>query len=317
MKHSYAATAVVVALCVLPATSHAGTLTTHSMSFGGLTRTWEEYVPTGLPSSAVPLVFALHGGNETADSLSQAGSPWHEWQVLADRDKFVVIYPNGANSGGGQQWHDCRSDWSGDGTADDVGFVNAMITDVSGRYTIDQSRIYSTGHSDGGLMSYRLAAEDSNKIAAIGVVIANRPVDAASECGAPANPTTVVIMNGDSDSIMPWNGGCVAGNIDCNGTVQSAFQTRDYWIGIDGTSTTPTTYNYPDINTRDGSTVTRSTYTGGTQGTEVDLFRVNGGGHSTPTIAYRSLKGVVGNQNWDIEGIDEIWAILKLHTLTS
>lgn len=283
-------------------------VTDHQIVHDGIVRTYKKYVPNHLPGKRLPIVFALHGGGGSADHLSDSNHPWFEWRALADLDKFIVIYPNGVDN----NWHDCRSDTEVDGDADDVGFISALIDELDASHKVDLTRVYATGISNGGLMSYRLAAELSDRIAAIGTVVANEPVDPDGECGPPAHPISAVIMSGDNDATMPWAGGCITAL--CRGTVLSAFGTRNYWINFNGTGVVPAKHAYNDLNGLDGSRVVRSRYTGGTQGTEVAFFRVIGGGHSTPSLEHPQL---LGQQNRDIEGIHEIWKVLRKHTLTS
>jgi len=288
----------------------AGTLTDHSIGHNGVVRTYKKYLPDGLPDTPVPLVFVLHGGGENADRTASTARASFQWQVLADRDKFIVVYPNGVDN----QWHDCRSDaHSIIGQADDVGFIDTLITRLSTEHHIDPARVYATGASNGGMMSYRLAFEFSDRIAAIGAVIANLPVDPAGECTSPINPTTVVIMNGTADPLMPYGGGRVA-NSPARGTVRSASDTRDFWVNVNACNPTPVVENLPDLDPTDGSTVTKEIYSGCREGTHVVFFRVNGGGHTQPSIAHR-IAGT--RQNHDIESVHVIWEILKNTTLGS
>ncbi len=317
-----------------PAFAGHGTLSgPHVVVHDGLNREYYKYVPPNLPAGARQLVIVLHGGNQYAyDAATQSTSPQSYWKTIADTDGLIVVYPQATlNVSGDPHWNDCRSSGSRLTTADDVGFIDAMIGQVSSGHDIDAGRVYATGGSNGGMMSYRLAFQLSHKIAAIGAVIANIPDDPAGECPAgPANPISVAIANGDGDTYwMPFNGGCVANFCAYHGSVTSTDSTVTFWRNHNGANGGGSLYTYANSNTTDNSKVQRRVYTGGSQGTEVPYFKVvklgtNGAGHAIPSLCCYIggyIEGSppfgVGKQNRDIEGNQRIWNYLKNHTLTS
>lgn len=251
-----------------------------------------------------------------------------EWTEIADEEGLLLIVPNGidfrdGNTFGDQQgWNDCRQDdVIAETFAEDVGFVAALIEWAAARYAIDHERIYATGAANGGMMSDRLAFERGHRIAAIAPFIASLP--AVSECDGPAYPIPVMIVNGDAETrFVPWEGGCVLDDGTCGrGSVLSSEATRDFWLAFLRTAEVPSeTFDFPDIFTGDGSTVTRFRYDGGVDGTEVSFHRVRGGGHTAPTIEHPSdpltllLLGF-GRQNRDMESAREVWAFFERHTL--
>ena len=108
----------------------------HTMAFGGLNRTYRVYKAAGLPAAA-PLVVMLHGvsgGGEQAENS-------YGWDPLADSAKFVVAYPDGV----GRAWngHGCCG-WPARENIDDVGFIAAMVGQISAALAIDKSRVYAT-----------------------------------------------------------------------------------------------------------------------------------------------------------------------------
>ena len=174
--------------------------TVHSMAFGGLERSYRVHIPAGLTAPA-PLVVMLHG----AFGDGQQAENSYGWDQLADSAKFVVAYPDGV----GHTWnaHGCC------GTAeqeniDDVGFITAMVGEVSTSLPIDAARVYATGISNGGIMTYALAC-NSGIFAAIGP-------DAATQldpCTAP-HPTSVIHIHGTDDRLVPYNGGQGASTVN-------------------------------------------------------------------------------------------------------
>lgn len=308
-----AAALTVLAVCPGLALAYSGTLTKNlTITWDSETREYYRYVPNNMPTSDVPLVVVLHGGGQDLEKvISQAPKQWME---LADDDKFIVVYPHGL----GNHWNDCRSDHTGS-TAEDVGFIGELIDTIAGSYNIDTDKVYATGASNGGMMSYRLARELSSQITAVGAVVGNNPEN--DECDAPSGVVPVLIMNGTSDPLMPWNGGCIKWGGNCNeseGYVVSADDTVDFWVDFLNCETTPTSRTLTNVSSTDGCTVSKLTYPNGDSGSELVLYRVNSGGHTYPTIDWplpwlqRILLGL-GNENHDIEGVDYIWEFFQAH----
>ena len=286
------------------------------LAWNGEVRRYYLYVPADLSDEPVPLVIVLHGGDQPLEEAVRHAPA--QWMQLAGREKFIVAYPAGRN----RHWHDCRDDNQGS-DADDVGFINALIDELAKVYAVDQQRIYASGESNGGMMCFRLACELSDRIAAVGAVAADYPA-LHTECTGPVNPVSILIMNGTSDPIMPWDGGCIKnlrGKCWSNkGTVMSTQETVEFWRSFLQANAAPAIDEFPDIDTTDNSTVTRGTYTSGSGGTEVVLYRINNGGHMYPTMQWKTsdAEGSLlpfGNQNHDIEGVDCIWEFFKRHTL--
>ena len=136
-----------------------------SIKVGDTTRNMITYAPEGLPYNR-PLVISLHGLNQDADY--QKGQA--NWEAVADTAKFVVVYPNGVN----KAW-----DISGD---TDIKFLETIIDTMYNRYHIDRNRVYLSGFSMGGMMTYHAMARMSDKIAAFGPV-SGIPVDYRNPSG--------------------------------------------------------------------------------------------------------------------------------------
>ncbi len=296
-------------------------LFTKNIIVDGLSRRYAIYIPQHIGISSIPLVFELHGGGIYIESMTGENgykTPYKLWMELADNEKFIIVYPEGLNGAYNKPtWNDCRSDCIVNSNADDVQFIAELINKIETEYPIDQNRIYVSGTSNGGFMAQRLGIELNDKIAAIASVAAAMP--AASGCKPPNNPISVLFMNGTDDNHMPYNGGTIGNppNPD-NGTVLSTDETIGYWININHTDTIPETYTYPDLDTTDGSVVQRFLYKNGNMGTEVVLYKINGGGHSAPSIReqYSAIyEQYFNKQNHDIEMTTEVWYFFKSKTL--
>ncbi|MBN1592164.1 MAG: hypothetical protein JW941_02810 [Candidatus Coatesbacteria bacterium] len=263
----------------------------------GLERRLMFYVPKGLPSTPVPLVFMLHGAGcdaEMAIRLTQG-----RFNELADRDKVIVIYPEGINA----RWNNCYQD-AGRIMPDDVQFISTLIDEFSSAFSIDAERVYSAGHSNGGMMSLRLATELSDRIAAVASCAGPSPVD--SECSDPVNPLGILYIAGTADDIVPFYG---------SSYVMSADDTVDFWRGFLDTDAEPSITDIPDTVPDDNSTVRIYRYNNGLEGSRVWFYRIEGGSHGWPAPPSEEPSISMGG-NQDISACDEIWSFFGLHTLS-
>jgi polyhydroxybutyrate depolymerase len=287
------------------------------LNWDGLERTYGVYVPAGVLDPA-PLVFLLHGGGGSAQKtwIQEHG---RSWRALADERGFVLVLPEGRPDPGdpdAHHWNDCRTDVESAtvlSTEDDVGFIVGLIDEVSKTVSIEPVRVYATGASNGGMMTYRLAIEAGDRFAAVAALIANLPDP--SECGTSALPIPILIMNGTDDRLMPFEGGCVAGDGCERGRVLSTAETIAFWVDVNGASTEPTVERMPNRSWFDGSRVTVYTYIDEIKGADVVYYHIQGGGHTVPGFESASalLRAVAGSKNRDIDGPTEIWAFFEAH----
>ncbi|HUW46456.1 MAG TPA: CFI-box-CTERM domain-containing protein, partial [Dehalococcoidia bacterium] len=300
---------IVVALESPPESSpglHTGWMTEDYTS-GTYNRTYEYYIPTGYDGSeAVPLLFSFHGlGSSGVDQIDLT-----KFDALAEREGFIAVFPDATDltgyscnetlpplEGAEIQWNLGAGSLQYCAGIDDVGFVADMVDWFGDNYNIDASRIYSTGMSDGALFSYLLAFNLTDTFAGIAPVCGPMPWGFGNPT---TTPITVILMHGTADPILYYNGyGGLGGNV-----TYSVDETIAYWCGVDNTTTGPVeTVWGPTIS--DNTKVTRYVYGGGTNGTEVILFKVDGGGHTWPSGPLYSLwVGAVTNH---IDGSALIW----------
>lgn len=180
----------------------AGTDQTTLIQVGNLSRSYIVRAPDDV-EAPMPLLIMFHGAGGDADKAERATG----FSEAAASQKFVVAYPNGtqANSVEGElSWNAgaccglARTD-----QVDDVGFILAMIAELQATYPIDPERIYLAGFSNGGMMSYRLACEHGDLFAGVAVVSGALNY---SPC-APDVPLSVLIIHGQADLTVPYNGG--------------------------------------------------------------------------------------------------------------
>lgn len=272
---------------------HAQSNTLETIQHGGLTREYRLYVPAMYDGTeAVPVVFNLHGYTSNAQQQELYGN----FTAIADTANFIVVHPEGTLDGSGKQWWNAFDAPS----PDDVGFVSAMIDELDQNYNINLNRVYSTGMSNGGFMSFELACSLGNRIAAIASVTGAMPVGKFNTCNAP-KPTPIMQIHGTNDPTVPYNG---------NGTMESIEDIVDFWVNQTNCNPTPTVTNVPDIDMSDGSTAEHYLYTGGDQNTTVEHYKIINGGHTWPGAPVD-----IGVTNHDIDASIEIWRFFSQYRL--
>ena len=275
----------------------------------GIYREYLIHVPANYTSSKpIALLIALHGGFGSGVSMEK----FSNFNSISDRDTFIVVYPSGFQ----KHWNDGRNVnlyETQSKNLDDVGFIEALIDSLSTHYKIDQKRIYATGASNGGMMSYRLALELSTKIAAIAPVIANIPSNLADK--KPVRPMPVLIINGTADPLMPYEGGDVKFRNKSIGKVLSSKQTFDLFSSFNNCSNDIKTTSLTDSAPEDGCTATVYTHLNCQEDHSVILYCIQNGGHSWPGGSQYLPKTVIGNVCKDFNASEVIWSFLRKYKL--
>jgi polyhydroxybutyrate depolymerase len=288
---------------------------TKSIMHDGLERTYRIHIPPSFNNNTpVPLVFALHGGLGTGEGMERSLT-LGGFNTLSDQEGFIVVYPDGIE----KHWNDGRKNvtyYAHTENIDDVGFISALIDKYVEEYNIDPERIYSTGISNGAMMSYRLACELSEKIAAIAPVAGNVPEDIVPQC-SPSKPVSVLVISGTDDPLVPWDGGHVTGPFGSKklGKVLSVNDSIHYWIDHNNCNSTPEVTWLPDTDPSDGTLVWREVYGQGNNGTEVILYGIKCGGHTWPDGLQYLSKIIIGKTCRDINANEIIWEFFKQHPM--
>jgi polyhydroxybutyrate depolymerase len=240
------------------------------LSDGARDRTYLLHRPAQLSRQApVPLVIMLHGG---FGSGSQAQGSYG-WDELADRQGFVVAYPDGVghswNAGGICCGPALRKN------IDDLGFLTRLIDKVSKEENIDPMRVYLTGMSNGAAMAYRYACEGTYPVAAIGPVAGSF----SFTCAKP-HPVSVIAIHGLDDQHVPFAGGSGTKGVT-NGSWLPVQQSLDAFRGENNCQ--------PPATKKDDVTHTETSNC--EQGREVALYTIEGAGHQWP--GGKAKKGLV------------------------
>jgi polyhydroxybutyrate depolymerase len=266
--------------------------------FAGRDRSYTLHVPSGLdPERPLALVLAFHGGLGTAAYMPALTG----FSRKADREGFLVAYPNGSGA-----LEDRLFTWNG-GTCcgyssrenvDDVGFVRAVIDEIAAHFPVDPRRIYATGISNGGILSYRLACEMGDRIAAIGSVAGTQNLPAC----APSAAVAVVHIHGTADQHLPFEGG--VGSKSLAGVeFASVAESIDFWRNADRCP--------GEARVEVSGSVTHTTYSPCAAGTAVELYAIEGGGHAWPG-------GIAAWQGGDpppmeLIATDVLWSFFAAH----
>jgi len=279
--------------------------------FDDLQRTYKIHIPLAMPEKFSPaLVFVLHGGTGTGDGMERSLT-LGGFNVLSDENNFIVVYPDGIE----RNWNDGRtntSDPAHEQNIDDVGFFNALIENLTDEFNIDQNRIYFTGISNGAMMSYRLALELPEKIAAIAPVAGAIPIDILPD--EPLSiPLSVCVISGTSDPLVPWDGGTVGFKRNPRGVVISVPDSVNYWVINNNCNNTAETILLPDTDPFDGTIVYYHKYSNGENNSEVVLYEIKNGGHTWPDGYQYLSKMLIGRTCKDINANEVIWDFFKNH----
>jgi polyhydroxybutyrate depolymerase len=286
-----------------------------TLTVGGLERTYIVHVPPTYNSKRqTPMVVMLHGGGGTAKAAM-----WETgWIKKANKMGFLAVFPNAMSrdpsrrssfAKNPQLWND-GSDrfYPGQKAPDDVGFINAMLDDLSSIFTVDARRVFVTGFSNGASMSFRVGAELSRRIAAIAPV--------AGACWLESitleRPVPMLYITGTADPLNLIEGGVprlVTGASD-KVRAKSKPPVRDSilkWVKALDIPIAPASVS-------DAKGVRTETYGSKRNGAEVVYITVEGLGHTW--AGGRSLlpESIVGGTSEKIIATDVIWDFFKKHT---
>jgi polyhydroxybutyrate depolymerase len=289
-----------------------GTLTRETIEVDGLTRTYRTYVPQGLAKGA-PLVVVMHGSGENGAQMRiETG---YGFDRLADEHHFAVAYPNAHEHGG--DWNACGTvgDVRANGPGiDDVRFLTGVVDKLVSEIGIDPRRVFAAGSSRGGFMAFRLALDVPSRFRAVAAVSANVHTPDNFKCKpAQTGTSSVMIMNGTEDPLVPFDGGNVSlfGFSYKYGKVMSSRQSGQYFADLNHIAGAPATN---ETNVADGVRVEHVLWRNDSN-VEVELVAIHGGGHGIPQ-PYRRRPRILGPlllgpSLREPNGPDVIWAFFE------
>jgi len=262
---------------------------------GNLLRYYYIHLPHPEAQGASSVLFNLHGYGSNAFAQMQ----YADFRDLANtkENNFILIHPQGAplntvltsstshwNSGG----------WTIGSTVDDVDFIDSIIGFISSKYSINANRIYSTGMSNGGFMSYHLACNLSSKIAAIASVTGSMSVQTYDNCN-PSHPISILQIHGALDGTVPLNGNSTLG-------MESIYDVVEFWRSFNSCIVDPVTSitDFFDL----GYSVEHQTYHECLNNNQVELYIVDGMWHTWPR-----------EDNFGISASNIIWDFINTYDI--
>jgi polyhydroxybutyrate depolymerase len=268
----------------------------------GRPRRYRIHVPPVLPVGA-PLVVQLHGGGGNGMGLDRLT----RFQPLGDQERFAVVAPSGFN----RHWNDGRvADAIGpSGEVDDVGFIAALIDVVAAWLPINRRRVYVVGISNGAMMAARLAAEVPDRIAAFAQVAGTVAADAPT-WWHPDRPVPLIQIHGTEDRLVPYGGGAVQVRRRRGpdpGRVLGVDEWAQLVVGHNRATGPEVSALPPDVTVR--------TWRGPTAQSDVQFWRVAGGGHTWPGGVQYLPVGIIGPTSATFDATAAIWRFLSAHIL--
>ena len=266
-------------------------------------RTYIVHVPEGYDAKkTTPVVLALHGAGMNGSMMV-----WFTGlNKTSDAKGFVVVYPSGTGPGSFLTWN--AGGLIGrfkDERVDDVDFIRKLLDELTTLVNVDEKRVYACGMSNGGMMSYRLAVELSDRIAAIAPVGGTM----ATDIGNPKRAVPVMHFHGTKDEIVPY--GPPIGPAPTFASLKGVEDSVLTWVKSNGCDENAQS----DTLSKDGDKmkVTRRTYRGGKDGADVVLVAIEGGGHTWPG---RQLPiGFLGRSARNISANELIWDFFQKYSL--
>ena len=259
-------------------TSFAAGTALHTLTVGSLERSYIVHVPSRRPMAQsgtllpYPLTIVLHGSSGTGEDIRATTN----MDSVSDANRVVMVYPNAVAGAGGlfpTDWNAgaCCGEAGREGI-DDLGFMRAMIADISAKLPIDNRRIHVAGFSDGGRMAYYMACQMADQIAAIGVVSGSLSDDSCE----PARAVALIAVHGTDDPIVPYDESIdspMPAPVDPNmSTLPPSIQ---FWVEQNGCS------QAADLSF--AAHVTRTTFAT-CSGSDVAFYTIDGGVHTWPIL---------------------------------
>jgi polyhydroxybutyrate depolymerase len=254
------------------------------------------YVPKSYDRTRpTTLVISMHGGG----LWGAAQMEMSQWNAVADEQGLLVVYPSGVGGRGPRAWRA----GVGDGSGRDVRFIAELIDILKASYTIDPTRIYADGLSNGGGMAFLLSCTLSDRIAAVGLVASAQflPWSACED----QTPVPMIAFHGTNDRFTPYHGG-------------TSWVARDHvfpsiptftadWARRNRCAAKP-------VESAVAADVTRLEYTGCADDASVVLYTIRGGGHTWPGGGPMP-EWFAGSTSTSVDASRQAWAFFQAHPL--
>lgn len=270
-----------------------------------------EYIVVNAPGATRPprpLVMVLHGRRQPGEA-NRSSTALDE---LAVKEGFVAVYPAaiaGAWNYPTRTAGQVPISMVGSVPADDLGFLTRLIDRLIADRIAMSSRVYVSGASMGGFMTFALMCAVPERMAAAAPLIATM-TDRQMEACKPSRPVPVAMLGGTADTLVPYEGR------QGDGFRMAALpETLAFWWNLHGCSDHRASYvvGPPSRDKPDAITTLRIEATGCRVRGAVRLYRVEGGGHTLPSL--RPIAAAeeqrFGPRSTEFETSAEVWAFFK------
>lgn len=244
--------------------------------FGGSRKVTLSVPTTYDGSTALPLVVLLHG--YSANGWAQ--ERYLGYSKLYESEGFLLVSPDGTlDTTGKRFWNatDACCNFYGS-TVNDSQYLASLIDEVAAEYKVDKKRVFFIGHSNGGFMSFRMACDHADRIAAL-ISLAGATYKTSTLC-TPKGKVSVVQVHGTKDEAVAYSGGTLSG---LGGTVTypSARDTVKTWATYNGCQATTTTdATKLDLDSfQDGTETLVERHQGCPTGIDAELWTIQNGTH--------------------------------------
>jgi polyhydroxybutyrate depolymerase len=292
------------------------------------------YAPANLPNRPTPVVLVFPGYSSSAEAIAFYNTHTR-FETLADRDGFIVVYGNGLPTPPSPREHasvpqggflsGCLARHAGEGV--DVTYVRQIIRQIAAELPIDGTRLYATGFSAGGGMSFQLALEAPDLVAAIAPVAPLTFLPEGSwllHCHPQPghDRVSIAMVAATDDPFITYGGG---GSREYPQARYPGMEhARDVWVAALGLAVPPEIDALPNVVQGDSyqpdtgcasSTIERQRYRPGPDGRELWYYKATGMGHAwpSPTQSWQGLWKRFGKNNQDIDFADEAWTFFQRH----
>ena len=309
-----------------PAGDHDFTLEMDDAMLGQtVQRTYSVYVPASYTGDTpTAMILNLHGGRGSAASSKLSS----QMNIASDAEGYIVVYPEAVEDPRwGRRWSNGdRADPNKMGTGEDTRFLGLMIDALEARLHIDPAQIFVTGISNGGMMTYRLGCEMSDRIAAIAPVATSRMVDPCT----PSKPISVIHFHGKADDFIPYEGGPSRDALPLAFRLSDDFLTpteaitpfvsnRACPLDANGDPTTTILFTVPDP-TADEPHAQCIGYGPCDAQSQAVLCTMKDGGHTWPGGEHSSqaprFRALVGPISPHLNATEMMWEFFQRHPLT-
>jgi polyhydroxybutyrate depolymerase len=278
----------------------------HHIDVAGVQRQYLIYVPSSYkPGQKMPLLVGLHGGMGNARQFEKDNG----FDLVAEKEGFIAVYPDGLGKFKYTMhvWNSGYIQAATNAGTDDVAFIKDLVEYIKAIYSIDASRVYITGHSNGGMMTDRMAAEYPEIFAAAAPVssaIGGQATRASPlyMIPQPDQPVSIVRVHGLLDKNVLYQGGFSQAGVSRRARYDlSEKESTAFWIKNDGCQ------NTAQLEQSANGQITLNRFSGGRNNTEVVLVTINNADH-----AWENMNQSIKSEQYEGATLAEmIWNLMK------